>query len=325
MNFVSPMYLIALVIVPLTLAFVVIINRRRARNAINFTNLDLLASVVEKRRSWRRWIPLTLLLLSLALAATALARPRAHLKVADEHATVVLLVDVSGSMRATDVKPSRLDAAVEAMRTFLDKLPKKYKVGLVAFSSTAEVLQQPTSDREAVYRSLSYLSPEAGTALGDGIDTATSVVVRSLTQAGVVRDAGKFLPAAIVLESDGAQNRGAKTPIAAAQIAKKEGVRIYGVALGTPHGKVQFGFGLYMSSVPVPPDPATVRKVSAITGGKSFNAQNSAKVVNVYRDLGSNIGRKVELREITSWFAIGAALLLIGAVGLSRLWSAPLP
>ena len=325
MSFVSPIYLIALVIVPLTLAFIVIVNRRRARNAIAFTNLDLLASVVENRRSWRRWVPLTLLLLALAVAATALARPRAHLPVADQHASVVLLVDVSGSMRATDVKPSRLDAAVQAMRTFLDKLPTQYKVGLVAFSSTAEVLQQPTSDRQAIYNSLSYLAPEAGTALGDGIVAATHVIVRSLTQAGVVRDPGKFLPGAIVLESDGAQNRGTETPIQAAELAKRAGVRVYGVALGTPHGRVEFGFGLYMSSVPVPPDPATVRKISSITGGQSYTAQNANKVVNVYRDLGSNIGRKVELREITSWLAAAAAVLLIGAVGLSRLWSAPLP
>jgi Ca-activated chloride channel homolog len=325
MSFASPVNLIALAIVPLTLAFIVIINRRRARNAIAFTNLELLATVVADRRSWRRVLPLALLLLSLAAAATALARPRAHLPVADEHATIVLLVDVSGSMRATDVKPSRLDAAVEAMRTFLDKLPSRYKVGLVAFSSTAEVLQQPTNDRQSVYQSLSYLAPEAGTALGDGLNTATQLVVRSLTQAGVVRDAGKFLPAAIVLESDGAQNRGTLTPIQAAEIAKKAGVRVYGVALGTPNGKVEFGFGLYLQAVPVPPDPVTVRKISEITGGQSFTAQNANKVVNVYRDLGSKIGRKVEVREISSWFAAAAAVLLLGAVGLSRLWSAPLP
>lgn len=325
MSFVSPVFLFALLVVPATLVFFVIVNRRRVRYAISFTNLEVLAAVTEHRRSWRRWVPLILLLLALATAATAVARPRARLTVSEQSATVILLVDVSGSMRATDVKPSRLEAAVDAMRTFLDKLPKKFKVGLVTFSSTADVLQAPTTDREAVVSGLGYLAPEAATALGDGVGMATRLAVRSLAQVGVRHEPGHFLPAAIVLESDGAQNRGILTPLRAAQIAKKEGVRIYGVALGTPHGKVQFGFGLYMSSIPVPPDPAAVRLISRITGGQSFTAQTADRLVNVYRDLGSSIGRRVELREITSWFAAAAAVLLLAAVGLSRLWSAPLP
>lgn len=325
MSFASPIFLLALLVVPVTFVFVVIVHRRRARYQISFTNLEVLATVVETKRSLRRWVPLALLLLALATAATAVARPRARLHVTEENATVVLLVDVSGSMRANDVKPSRLDAAVIAMRTFLDKLPKKYKVGLVAFSSSAEVLQKPTTDRDAVDRGVSYLAPEAGTALGDGIALATKLVVDSLQKVGVEHEPGRFLPGAIVLESDGAQNRGTNTPIKAAQVAKSYGVRIYGVALGTPNGKVSFGFGVYKSSIPVPPDPATVRLVSRITGGRSFTAQNADRVVNVYRDLGSSLGRKVEVREITSWFAVVAAALLLGAVGLSRLWSAPLP
>src|SRR5207302_873348 len=130
---------------------------------------------------------------------------------------------------------------------------------------------------------------------------------------------------AIVLESDGAQNRGTATPIQAAQKAKAAGIRIFGVALGTPNGKVEFGFGLYQNAIPVPPDPATVRAISHITGGRSYDARNANKVIGVYRTLGSSIGRKTELREISSWFAIAAAVSLIGAVGISRLWSAPLP
>src|SRR5262249_2960711 len=160
-SFASPLLLLALLIVPLTLAFVILVHRRRARYPIAYTNLDLLASVVESRRSIKRWIPLALLLLALAFAATAVARPRAKLKTSAENATVVLVVDVSGSMRATDVKPSRLEAAVTAMRAFVDKIPAKYNIGLVAFSSTADVLQQPTKDREAVRRALGYLAPEA--------------------------------------------------------------------------------------------------------------------------------------------------------------------
>jgi Ca-activated chloride channel family protein len=302
-----------------------VVHRRRARYPIAFTNLDLLAEIVETRRSIRRWIPLALLLLALMTAATAVARPRARLHTTEENATVVLVVDVSGSMRANDVKPSRLDAAVIAMRTFLHKVPKKYNVGLVAFSSTPDVLQQPTQDRASLDQALGYLAPEAGTALGDGLLVGAKLVVSSLLKVGVQREPGHFLPGALVLESDGAQNRGIASPIAAANYAKAHGIRIYSVALGTPNGKVTFGFGAYASTVPVPPDPATVRRVSQITGGKSFTAQNANEIVNVYRDLGSSLGRRVVDREISSWFAVAAAALLLGAVGLSRVWSSPLP
>ena len=314
-----------MVVVPLTLAFLVVMNRRRARYPVAFTNLELLAGVTEKRRQWRRWVPVALLLLALATASTALARPRVHLTVAEENATVVLLVDVSGSMRANDVQPSRLDAAVEAMRTFMVKVPKRVKVGLVAFSSSAEVLSQPTTDRETINEGLGFLAPEAGTALGDGLSTASRLIVTTLARQGVHKEPGKNLPAAIVLESDGSQNRGTTTPQQAARAAKAAGIRVYAVALGTPNGKVTFGFGLQQSQIPVPPDPAVVREIARITGGKAFTVQNAARLTTVYGELGSDIGRKVELREITSWFAAASAVFLLAAVGLSRAWAAPLP
>ena len=325
MTFGSPFLLSVLAIVPLTLIFLIVQRRRRARYAIAFTNLDVLASVVEERRAWRPWVATALLLVALATAGVAVARPRAHLTVPEQNATIVLVVDVSGSMRATDVKPSRLDAAVAAMQAFVHKLPKNVKIGLVAFSSTAEVLTKPTIDRQAIEDGLSYLSPEAGTALGDGLMVGSRLIVSSLNAVGVRHEAGKFLPAAIVLESDGAQNRGTATPQQAASYAKKHGIRIYGVALGTPNGKVVFGFGLYQNSIPVPPDPATVRYVSRATGGQSFDARNAKNLISIYKTLGSSIGRKTELREISSWFAIAAAVCLIAAVGASRVWSSPLP
>jgi Ca-activated chloride channel family protein len=324
-SFASPLFLLALVVVPATLAFLVIVNRRRARYPMAFTNLELLASVVETRRAWRRWVPVALLLLALASAATAVARPRVHLTVPQENATVVLLVDVSGSMRSNDVAPSRLDAAVGAMRRFIDRLPKKVKVGLVAFSSSADVLSQPTTDRETVKNGLAYLTPEAATALSSGIDAATRVIVKSLAANGVTHEQGSYLPAAIVLESDGSQNRGTTTPVEAARHAKAAGVRVYGVALGTPGGTVEYDYGLQTTKVPVPPDPGTVRSIARITGGRAFTVQDSDRLNTVYRDLGSSIGRKHERREITQWFAIASAVLLVGGVGVSRVWSAPLP
>jgi Ca-activated chloride channel family protein len=324
-SFAWPTVLVALLAVPATLIFVVAADRRRARHPVAFTNLDVLAAVVEKAPAWRRWVPVILLLLALALGCAALARPRAHVTVAEQNATVVLLVDVSGSMRATDVRPSRLDAAVNALHTLVDRLPQGVKVGLVTFSSTPDVITPPTTDRDTVNNSLNFLAPEAATALGDGVVLATRVAVRSLAAAGVHAEPGQTLPAAIVLESDGAQNRGSASPTEAARVARKAGVRVYGIALGTPTGTISSDFGLTQTTIPVPPDPATVREIARITGGRSFTAQTADRAFTVYSDLGSSIGRKSENRELTSWFAAATAVLLVTGVGLARAWAAPLP
>ena len=166
MSFASPILLLALLVVPATLAFGLVVDRRRSRYGYAFTNLDLLAAVTKQRFVWRRWLPLALLLLSLATAATALARPRAHLPVSEQNATVVLLIDVSGSMRAKDVKPTRVGAAIAAMTTFLTELPSRFKIGLVAFSDSTQVISTPTHDRQRLSAGLSTLGVEAGTALG---------------------------------------------------------------------------------------------------------------------------------------------------------------
>jgi Ca-activated chloride channel family protein len=325
MSFTNPLLLLTLLAIPAAIVFTFVIDRRRARYPVTFTNLDLLAGLVEQHRSWRRWVPIGFLLLALACAGTALARPKAHLTVPENHGTVVFLVDVSGSMRANDVEPTRLDAAVSAMRTFLDKLPPKFKVGLVAFSSEPEVLAPPTNDRQLVREALGYLTPEAGTALGDGLATASKLAVTSLARDGVRRQPGQPLPAVIVLLSDGAQNRGVLQPVQAARIAKAAGIRVYGVALGTPNGVVSFGFGLYINSIPVPPDPATVRQVSNLTGGKSYTARTSNRLIDIYKSLGSSIGQKTELREITSWFAAAAGAFLLLALGAGRIVEGRVP
>jgi Ca-activated chloride channel family protein len=325
MSFLSPLWLLTLLVVPAALVVALLLDRRRSRYPLAFTNIELLAGLVEERRSWRRWVPLALLLVALACAATALARPKARLSVPEDNGTVVLVVDVSGSMRANDVEPTRLDAAVTAMRTFLDKLPPRFKVGLVAFSSDPEVLAAPTRDRQLVRESLGYLVPEAGTAIGDGLQTGLRLVQASLAEAGVQKRPGKDLPAAIVLMSDGTQNRGVLQPIQAARNAKAAGIKVYTVALGTPNGVVSFGFGLYINSIPVPPDPATMRLIANETGGSTYSARTASRLVNVYKSLGSSIGHKTELREVTSWFAAAAAVLLLGAVGTGRLVEGRLP
>jgi Ca-activated chloride channel family protein len=326
LSFTTPLFLLALLVVPVVIAGAIVIERRQARFPVAFTNLSVLADVAPKHhRSWRRLVPLALLLLALVSAASALARPRLRLAVPDQNATIVLLVDVSGSMRANDVEPTRLDAAVSAMRTFLDRLPKRFKVGLVAFSSEPEPLIAPTSDRDVIRQSITLLEPEAGTAVGDGIQTAVTMLKSSLAQSGYVRKAGQPLPGAIVLLSDGAQNRGVLQPLAAAHNAKVAGIRIYPVSLGTPGGHVTFGFGAFTNSVPVPPDPVTMSAIAAATGGKAYSAESAASVVQIYKTLGSSIGRTHKRVQITSWFGAAAAGLLLLSVGAGRLFAARLP
>jgi len=324
MTFGSPLYLLALLVVPALILLTFLVRRAPSRYPLSFTNLDLLASVSESRRSWRPWIPVILLALALACASAALAKPRANFSVPDQNATVVLLVDVSGSMRANDVEPTRLDAAVAAMRVFLQKLPKQFKVGLVAFSNEPEPLSQPTNDRDQLSDALNYLQPQSGTAIGDGLAVAVAMVKNSLSKAGVVKKSGKDVPGAIVLLSDGAQNRGVLQPLQGAALAKKAGIRVYTIALGTPGGEVTFGFGLYQNRIPVPPDPPTMRAIAAATGGKMFDARTAKSASHIYTTLGSSIGRQEKNRVISSWFAAGAAGFLIAAVGAGLLFESRL-
>jgi Ca-activated chloride channel family protein len=317
-SFQSPLFLLALLAVPLVVLFALLMERRTARYPVAFTNLEVLAGVVEEKRSVRRWIPLVLLLLALTLVASALARPRTNLTVPEDNATVMLVVDVSGSMRADDVEPTRLDAAITAMRLFLDRLPNRFKVGLVAFSSEAEVLSPPTSDRQVIRDALGFLQPEAGTAIGDGLDVGVRQITTSLANEGYQREAGKPLPAAVVLLSDGAQNRGRLQPSEAAQHARTSGIKVYTVALGTADGVVSFGFGLFVNSIPVPPDPVTMRAIARTTGGNMYNADTASKLSSAYKTLGSSIGRRTELREITSWFLAAGAVCLLAALLSSR-------
>jgi Ca-activated chloride channel family protein len=175
-TFGSPYLLPLLLVVPAVAVAAWWLERRRARYAVAFTNLDLLASVVERRRRWRSFVPLALFLLALAFAATAVARPRATVQETSDRATVVLLVDVSGSMRANDVKPTRLLAAAHAMSLFAGRVPRKVRIGLISFSTGPDILVPPTTDRALLEEGIELLEPEGGTAIGDGLGVAVQVV-----------------------------------------------------------------------------------------------------------------------------------------------------
>jgi Ca-activated chloride channel homolog len=327
MSFVFPLRLLVLVVVPVALALALWLLRRPARHPVAFTNLAVLAAATAAKPTvhLRRWIPLGLLLLALTAAASALAVPRVRIEVPKQNGTVVFLVDVSGSMRSSDIAPSRLEAAVNAMKTFVKHLPKSYRVGLVAFSSQPQVLEDPTTDRQSLFTALGYLEPEAATAIGDGLATAVHLTASSLRDAGVKRVAGHKLPGVIVLESDGAQNMGTLSPAQGAELAKKAGIPVDGVALGTPNGTVSFGFGDFAHTIPVPPDPAVVQQIAHITGGQAFTARSADRLSSIYKTLGSSIGREHKWTRVTGWFAAVAAGLMVAAMGLGRLWGSPLP
>jgi Ca-activated chloride channel homolog len=326
LSFAAPYFLLGLAALPLLFVFASTVRRRRTKDVVTYTNLETLASVAARRGAgWRRSVPLALLALSLAACIGALARPHVSRTVSDSGAVIILLADVSGSMRATDVRPARIYAAVKAMHGFVDALPRRDRVGLVSFSDDVEVLQSPTTDHAAVHSSLDVLSPEGGTALGTAIQDSVEMLVSSLTAAGVRRSPDGYLPGVIVLESDGAQDRGAVSPFAAAQLAKAAGVRIYGVSLGTRRGFVTEGSGLLSRSVRAVPSPGTVAMLARETGGQAFDASNAERLETIFRDLGSTVGRRHERVDLTPWLELAAAVFLVAGILSARSWRAGFP
>jgi Ca-activated chloride channel homolog len=321
MSFGSPLSLLALLVVPAVLAVPLLLARRRTRNPVVFTNLVVLEAVAPaRRRRGRALVPVALLVLALATAAAATARPHASLPAEVDNATIVLLVDVSGSMSARDVEPTRLDAAVVAMRAFVQQLPKRFKVGLVQFSDTADVLLPPTDEHDRVTQAISLLEPQAGTALGSGLNRAVNLTQSSLARDGVFRTPGRPLPAAIVLLSDGKQTQGTMRPLVAAAHARAAGIRVDTVALGTPRGVL--GYGPFAK--PVPPDPALMFALAKTTGGRTATATDAEQLQAFYRGVGSSIGHVHRTQDVTAWFAAAAAVFLLGAVALGRAWAGAL-
>jgi len=337
MSFDRPILLLTLLVVPLAVGAYLLAERRRMRYAITFTNLDVLASVA-RGRSPRRYVPTGLFLLALALLCFALARPQRSTLVTSDKATVILVVDVSGSMHATDVKPTRLGAAQAAVRTFLERVPKRVRVGLIAFSSEPQVAAPPTTDRDVVRQSLDeldFLQAYGGTAIGDAIAAAVELgkkAVRGDTGPQTIAyTISKPSPLVTILFlSDGKQTRGALQPLAGAQKAKAAGIPVYTVALGTPNGVLNRPFGAFGGGggpprIPVPPDPATLHAIANLTGGTFFNARSADALQSAYKQLGSKLGRVPGRTEVTNDVVALAALMLVAAGVLSALWAPRLP
>jgi Ca-activated chloride channel family protein len=309
MRFDWPLALVALAVLPVLVALYVDRDRRRVASQASFGNPNLLPNVVDRSPGRLRYLPPITLLVALVFLIVGVARPHATVKVPREEATIILAIDVSRSMKANDVQPTRLDAARVAAKTFLDQVPDKFQVGVVTFATRAAVGVAPTTDRVLVNASLDTLKPGEGTAIGDAV--ALSLRVDRPQGQGV-----QAPPRAIVLISDGAQDGGRIKPTDAAQQAKRQGVPVYTVLVGTPDGVVQENLpGGLRRIIHVQPSPETLQQVASDSGGQFFRALDTTQLSKVYEDLGSRLGKRSEDREITDVFAaLAAGLLLVSGL-----------
>jgi Ca-activated chloride channel family protein len=314
MSFAQPLFLLALLLVPLGVLAYLQHERNRRAAAAAFAAPAVQASVVPRTPGWRRHVPLVAYALALAVLIVALAKPQRTVAVPVERASIMLTTDFSGSMQATDVPPSRLAAARAAADRFLREVPAAVRVGLVAFNQNARLIESPTTDRAAVRDAIAALRPSGGTATGD----ALAVSIRALEQQ--TEADGVRVPSAIILLSDGASVRG-RPPQDVAQRAKARKIPIYTVTLGTPAGTIQVRRpNGTVATRHVPPDPVESRAVAAISGGRAYTADTASNLGAVYDALGSRIGYREEQREITAAFSGGALVLLAGGALLSLLW-----
>ena len=352
MSFASPAWLLILLIIPILIALYLWAQRRRARWSVSFTNLDVLGKVVATRPAWRRHVPAALYLLALSALLLGMARPESTIRVPREQATIVLALDASGSMRATDVEPTRLTAAQESARSFIDQLPDKFQIGVVSFAEQAQVLNQPTTDRVAVIESIDSLLADGPTAMGDAVDRALDLGRSDEEPAPTpspgaspdpnASDAPGVSPVpspspgdtplpkdrldAIVLLSDGYNTSGAVTPLEAAERASELGVPVYTIALGTPEGTVEVPDRLGIPRViRVPPDYQTLAAMAETTEAESFTAPSEDDLRRIYEDLGSRIGFVDDKQEITFAFAAAGALIALLGAGLGAVWSGRIP
>jgi Ca-activated chloride channel family protein len=338
-----------LVLLPVFVAWYAIgVRRARRRAAERFAERALFEQLATSLPGLRRHVSMALYFVALALLLGAVGRPVMALPMPVNKAVVILAIDTSGSMQATDIDPTRLEAAKAAARTFVDAFPQGPKIGLVSFSTYATLMIPPTPDHEAVKQAIATLKPQEATAIGDGILVALKALpgrVVNLPDATPGPSVpGPFgtppggatpsvppppppapqdlSPAAIILMSDGGQNAGNTDPLNAAVVAKQQKVKIYTVGLGAPGGSVMTFQG---QMVFVPFDPSLLQQIAAVTDGKFFMSSQTQQLKQIYRDLGRTLGWETRKTEVSSMFVGGAGALLLAGGLASLVWTGRLP
>ena len=324
MIFAWPWMLLALVAVPLVVLWYRRLQRERAERRARLASLGLVAARAE-RSGWRRRLPSVLLLVALVVLVAGLARPEATVPQPRREGTVILAFDVSASMAAKDLEPNRIDAAKAAARTFVQKQPSTVRVGVVAFSGSGLVTQEPTTDKATVVAAIDRLTPQGGTALASGLQTALSAIVGRpvLLDSGPGNpleprgpDLGYHGSAAVILLSDG-ENTTGTDPLDVADIASGAGVKVYPIGLGRPEGTVLTLDGFQVATRL---DEPMLREIAAHTDGTYFPAADTQALASVYDSIALEWTVAEEHVELTALFAAVGAVLLLAGVGLSFLW-----
>jgi len=332
LSFDRPVALLSLAVLAALVAGFVTLARRRPRYVVRYPNVDVVRGVSLRVSGVRRYAPLALVAVALALLVIAVAGPHVTRSAPVENATVVLVVDTSRSMLSTDVRPTRLDAAKAAAQTFLERAPEKLRVGLVTFSGDVSVAAVPTRDRERVRRSVGEITrwqAGGGTAIGDALARAVELGQSAFGETAGVTGTGSRVPenaVSILFLSDGRQNRGLLPPAEGASRAAAAGIPVFTVALGTDRpdgagGGTPGSFGGFNRV----PDRATLRAIAEATDGEYFAARSATAVESAYRRLGSELGHEDRPTEVTALFVGAAAVVLTAGAALARLAAPGLP
>jgi len=306
----SPVWLLLLVPVAVLVGLYLLQQRRRSRYAVRFASLPMLERLVPERPRWRRHLPAGLLLLAFVALCLAAARPQVDVEVPRDRATIMVAIDVSLSMEATDVSPTRLEAAQEAAVQFVDDLPERFNVGVVAFAGTSSVVATPGQDRTAATDAIRSLELDEGTAIGEGVISSVDAI-RALGR----RTGAEEVPAQVVLLSDGTNTMGREVAEGVAA-ANRAGVPVSTIAYGTPTGTVEVEGQL----IPVPVDVGALADLAQATDGEAYTAESAGELDEVYDDIGSSIGYTTEPRDVTPWWVAGGLLVAMLAAALSMRW-----
>lgn len=318
MSFGAPLVLIGLVALPALAALYVREQRRRADAMTAFVTTPLLASVAPRRPGWRRHASYVLLAVGVAALIIAAARPQHAIQKPIKGATVMLVNDISASMTATDVRPSRLAAAKRAATSFLKRATAYTQVGSIEFARHPVLLQSPTTNHALTRSAIASIKPGGGgTAMGDALDVALTQIKRA-PKVGKKRP-----PGSVILISDGAANVGVN-PVTVAGQAKRQHVKIYTISVGTAHGVAAIPRHNREVATPVPVDPTELGQIAQASGGRAYRAPDSATLGAIYSNLAKVLGHRRAEAQLTGFFA-GAGLVLVAlAVGASLLWFARL-